>query len=52
MESFDGDDVGKNKKVCLPGDINKSDKATMSALNANVTIYRTPITNDRFMLFN
>jgi hypothetical protein len=38
MESFDEDDERKTKKVCLPGDIT-SDEATMSAFDANVTIY-------------
>jgi hypothetical protein len=49
MESFDGDDEGKNKKVCLPGDMT-SDEATMSAFNVNVTIFGIPIKNVTFVL--
>jgi hypothetical protein len=49
MESFDGDDEGKNKKICLPGDIT-SDEATMSTFNANVTIFGIPIKNVTFVL--
>jgi hypothetical protein len=48
MESFDGDDEGKNKKICLPGDIT-SDEATMT-FNANVTIFEIPIKNVTFVL--
>jgi len=36
MESLDGDEELKAKKVCLPGDITSSE--TVSALAANVRI--------------
>ena len=49
MEPFDGDDEGKNKKICLPGDIT-SDEATMT-FNANVTIFEIPIKNVTFVLW-
>ena len=39
MESLDGDEELKAKKVCLPGDITSSE--TVSALTANVRIKNT-----------